>query len=187
MAFLTELWLPILLAAVLVFVASSVIHMALPIHKKDHSKLPDEAAVLAAMRAAGVRPGSYMFPFGECMKEMSSPEMIAKFNQGPVGFARIFPNGMMAIGKALVQWFVFSIIVSACCAYVAHVTLPRGTDYLTVFRVIGTVAFMAYGFGSVCESIWKGQSWGTTCRFLFDALVYGLMTAGPFGWLWPTA
>ena len=40
------LWLPILLSAVIVFVASSIIHMALPIHKSDYRKLPDEAKVL---------------------------------------------------------------------------------------------------------------------------------------------
>ena len=185
MAFLTELWLPILLAAVFVFIASSVIHMAIPIHKHDHSRLPNEAVVLTTMREAGVGPGSYMFPFADSMKDMGSPEMLAKFQAGPVGFARIFPNGPMAIGKSLAQWFAFSIVVSAVAAYLAHAVLPAGESYLQVFRVTGTVAFVAYGFGSISESIWKGQSFGTTARYLFDALVYGLVTAGAFGWLWP--
>ena len=37
----------------------------------------------------------------------------------------------------------------------------------------------------ISESIWKGQSWSTTLKFVFDGLVYGLLTAGVFGWLWP--
>lgn len=187
MAFLAELWLPILLAAVLVFVVSSVMHMVIPMHRNDHEKLPNEASVLAAMRAAGVKPGSYMFPCPASMKDMASPEMIAKFNEGPVGFARVYPNGPMAIGKSLVQWFVFSIVVGACVAYLAHAVLPPGESYLQVFRVTGTVAFLAYGFGAITESIWKGQSWATTGRFLIDALLYALVTAGAFGWRWPAA
>lgn len=185
MAFLAELWLPILLAAFFVFIVSSVLHMVVPIHKKDHDGLPDEAAVLAAMRQAGVKPGSYMFPFATSMKEFASPEMIAKFEQGPVGFARIYPNGPMAVGKSLAQWFVFTIVVSTCAAYLANAVLPHGEEFTQVFRVTGTLAFVAYGFGAISESIWKGQSWATTARFLFDALIYALVTAAAFGWRWP--
>lgn len=187
MGFLAELWLPILLSAVFVFIASSVIHMVIPIHKCDHKQLPNEAAVLADMRKAGVGQGEYRFPFASSMKEMGSPEMLAKFNEGPVGFLTIYPKGAPAIGKSLGQWFVFSVVVSVCAGYLAHAVLPPGAEYLAVFRVTGTLAFVAYGFGTICDSIWKGQSWGTTARFLFDGLVYGLVTAGAFGWLWPAA
>ena len=68
MEFLTELWLPIVLAAVFVFIASSVIHMVLPIHKSDVKKMKNEDQVLEAMRANGVEPGNYMFPCAASMK-----------------------------------------------------------------------------------------------------------------------
>ncbi len=109
---LMDLWLPILLSAVLVFVASSILHMAIPIHKADYKKLAGEADVLAAMRGQGVEPGSYVFPCAGTMKEMSTPEMIEKMNLGPVGFMTVIPNGPMAMGKSLVAWFLYSIVIA---------------------------------------------------------------------------
>ena len=41
MTAVTALWLPILVSAVLVFVASSVIHMATPWHAGDYRSVPD--------------------------------------------------------------------------------------------------------------------------------------------------
>ena len=75
---LVDLWLPILLSAVFVFVVSSILHMLIPIHKGDFKKMPGEEKVLEEMRAQGVQPGSYMFPYVGSPKEMCSPEMIEK-------------------------------------------------------------------------------------------------------------
>ena len=61
MAFLADLWLPILLSAVFVFVASSVLHMVLPIHKGDYKKPPGEDAVLESMRDRASRPVTTCF------------------------------------------------------------------------------------------------------------------------------
>jgi hypothetical protein len=97
------LWLPILLSAVIVFVASSILHMLLPIHKNDYRKLPSEEKVLDAMRAAGVTPGrEYRFPFCS-MKEMKDPATIDKFKSGPVGVLTIVPSQAPAMGKRLAQ------------------------------------------------------------------------------------
>ena len=187
MVALLDLWLPILLSAVFVFVVSSVFHMLIPIHKGDYKKLPREEAVLEGMRAQGVAPGAYMFPCAGSMKEMASPEMIEKLNRGPVGFMTVLPNGPMNMGKNLTQWFLYSLAVSIFTAYLATIVLPVGTDYMLVFRVTGTVAFMAYALGNVVDSIWKGVSWIVSLKFVFDGTVYALVTAGAFGWLWPSA
>ena len=56
---------------------------------------------------------------------------------------------------------------------------------MTVFRLTGTAAFLGYALTNVTNSIWKGVSWGVTAKFLFDGLVYALVTAATFGWLWP--
>ena len=180
---LAELWLAILLAAVFVFIASSVIHMATKWHQPDHKPMPDEASALDALR--GMPPGDYVFPGCTSMKEMGTPEMLEKYKQGPVGFITLLPPGPPAIGKALIQWFVFSLIVGLFTAYVCSLTLPAGADSMFVFRVSGTVAFMGYVLADMCNSIWKGVSWATTFRFLVDGLVYALCTAGTFAWLWP--
>src|SRR5262245_63134718 len=126
------LWLPILLSAVIVFVASSIIHMALPIHKSDYRKLPDEDKVLDALRSAGVTPGRwYIFPF--CThKEMKSPEVLEKFKRGPVGSLTIRPSGAPAMGKFLGQWFLYCIVVSILVAYLTGRTRVAGTPYLEV-------------------------------------------------------
>ncbi|MEW6745043.1 MAG: hypothetical protein AB1486_20000 [Planctomycetota bacterium] len=187
MEFLTELWLPILLSAVLVFIVSSVIHVVLPIHKGDYKKLPGEENLLAEMRSQGVSPGLYMFPCAGSMKEMSSPEMIAKCQQGPVGSLTVMPSGPPRMGRSLVQWFLYSILVGLLVAYVSWVALGQGAPYLTVFRVAGTAAILGYAVGHLHDSIWKGVSWRVTLKFVIDGVVYGLVTAGTFGWLWPSA
>lgn len=179
------LWLPILLSAVIVFVASSILHMVLPIHKSDHRKLPDEDKVLDAMRAAGVTPGrEYRFPFCS-MKEMKEPGTIDKFKRGPVGLLTITPSGPPSMAKYLGQWFLYCIVVSIFVAYLTGRTRVSGTEYLEIFRVAGCSAFLAYSVALAQNAIWRGETWGVTLKHVFDGLIYGLLTGGTFGWLWP--
>ena len=185
MAFAIELWLPILLSAVFVFVVSSVIHMALPIHKSDVRRMKNEDAVLEAMRANGVGPGAYMFPFPASMKEMSSPEMVEKIRKGPVGWLTVLPPGGFRIGISLLWWFVNCLIVSVLVAYVGWYGLGPGAGFRQVFRVTGTAAILGYAVGHLHESIWKGACWGTTAKFILDGVLYGLVTAATFGGFWP--
>ncbi len=185
MVYLPQLWLPILLSAVFVFIASSIIHMVLGYHRSDYKKLPNEDAVLEAIRKEGVSPGTYAFPHAATTKEMGTPEMIEKYNKGPVGLVTFLPNGPPMMPKHLAFWFVYCLAVGFLAAYLAGRTLETGTHYLTVFRVVGTAAFLSYGVGNVVDSIWKGQSWSVTVKNVIDGLVYALLTAGVFGWLWP--
>jgi len=181
---LTALWLPILLAAVIVFAASFIMHMVLPYHKGDYQKLPDEDKLLAALRAAGLKRGLYVFPF--CTpKEMKSPAMIEKYNQGPVGMMTVFPSGPPAMPKFLTMWFIYCLVIGLFVAYLTGHTVAPGARYLVVFRVAGTAAFLGYGLGNLSNGIWKGQTWSVTFKEVIDGLVYGLLTAGTFGWLWP--
>ncbi len=184
MAFLAALWLPILLSAVIVFVASFIMHMVLPYHRNDYSQLPDEDKILSALRSVSLKRGLYIFPF--CThKDMKSPAMIEKQKQGPVGFLTIFPSGPPAMPKFLIQWFVYCLLIGFFVAYLAAHTVAPGTNYLAVFRVVGTAAFLAYGLGHLSNGIWKGQMWSVTIKEVIDGLIYGLLTAGTFGWLWP--
>lgn len=182
---LTELWLPILLSAVFVFIVSSIIHMVLPIHKSECAKLPNEPKLIDALRSQNVAPGEYMFPRAASMKDMGSPEMLEKFRQGPVGALVVMPTGVPNIGKSLIQWFIYSILVSIFTGYVATLGLQHGERYLEVFQIAGATAVSIYAFAPVSNSIWKGVPWGTTVKYVFDGIVYGLVTGGTFGWLWP--
>ncbi len=179
-----DLWLPILVSAVFVFVASSLIHMALQIHKGDYEKLPNEAAFLDSLRKAGVRPGQFMFPCPGSMKEMGSAEMQAKFQQGPVGSMVVRPSGPPFMGKALGQWFAFCLVVAVFVAYLSK-PLGHGAEGMVVFRRAGIAAVLGYAFSSVTDSIWKGVKWGTTLKFIFDGIVYAIVTGATFAWLWP--
>jgi hypothetical protein len=179
------LWLPILLSAVIVFIASSIIHMVLGYHRRDYTKLPDEDAVMEAMRRASPRPGYYVFPHAPDMKAMGSPEMIEKYKRGPLGFVTILPTGVPTMGKSLALWFAYCLVIAVFAAYLAGRTLDGGATYLAVFRVAGTAAFLAFGIGPLIDVIWKGQPWRMTLVHLFDGLVYSLLTGGTFGALWP--
>jgi hypothetical protein len=184
MEFLSALWLPILLSAVIVFVVSSVLHMVLPYHKNDYRQLPDEEKILGALRPAGLQPGLYVFPY--CThKEMNTPAIQEKYKQGPVGILTMFPSGPPVMPKFLGQWFVFCLIIGFFVAYLAWHTVLRGAGYSAVFRVVGTGAFLAYGLGILSNGIWKGQPWSLVIKESFDGLIYALLTAGTFGWLWP--
>lgn len=186
MVALADLWLPILLAAVAVFIVSSVIHMVLPIHKGDYKKLPNEDAVLESMRNHGVQQGSYMFPCAGSMKEMGTPEMIEKMNKGPVGYMIVLPNGPFPIGKSLIWWFLYSIAIGVFVAYLGTLApLARGAEFMEVFRFTGTAAVLGYAMSNVVDSIWKGVAWSVTFKFVFDGLLYGLATGAVFGWMWP--
>jgi len=181
---LSALWLPIVLSAVIVFVASSVMHMLLKYHNSDYRKLPDEDKILAALRPANLTPGLYIFP--HCTHaEMKSPAIQDKLKQGPVGMMTIRPSGPVAMPKFLIQWVLYCLVIGFFVAYLTGHTVALGANYLVVFRVAGTAAFMAYGLGGLSNGIWKGQPWSSVIKETVDGLVYGLLTAGTFGWLWP--
>ena len=183
---LMALWIPIVLAAVFVFVASSIIHMVLPYHKTEYHQLPDEDKILAAMRPYALKPGIYNFPFCD-HNTLKTPEVQAKFKQGPVGFLSIRPNGPVNMGSFLGLWFGFCVVVSIFTAYLTGRTVAAGAPYLMVFRVAGTTAFMAYGVGLLSNGIWKGQPWSMVFKEFFDGIVYCVLTAVAFAWLWPHA
>lgn len=185
MVSLASLLLPIVLAAVVVFLASSVIHMATPWHKNDMRKVGDEDGVMGALRPFKLAPGDYALPMAGSMEAMKSPDFLAKMNEGPVVHMTVRPSGPMSMGTSLGTWFFYALVVSLFAAYVASRALAAGADYLQVFRFAGTTAFAGYALALAQNSIWWGRNWGMTLRTMVDGLVYALLTAGVFGWLWP--
>ena len=185
MVSIMSLALPILLSAVFVFLASSIIHMVLRYHQKDFSAVPDEDGMLDAFRRMKVAPGDYCLPYASSMEAMKSKEFCDKFAKGPVVTMTVSAGGSMNMGGQLMQWFLYTVVVTIFVAYLTGRVLPAGTDYLEVFRVAGTVAFMGYAMALPPFSIWYKRNWGTTLRSMADGLLYSLLTGGTFGWLWP--
>jgi hypothetical protein len=185
MVAVTSLVLPILLAALLVFIASSVIHMVLPYHRKDVRKLPDEDAALDALGRLGVPPGDYAAPHAATPAEMNSAAFIAKMRRGPVVLLTVSARRSADIRPMLVQWFLYCVVVGVFVAYITGRVFGPGADYLAVFRLAGTTAFLGYALALAQHSIWWEKSWRVTLTSMADGLLYGLLTAGAFGWLWP--
>jgi len=182
---LPQLWLPILVSAVLVFVASSLIHMVVKWHNSDYLTLSNEDEVRAAIRKTNPAPGQYLLPSISDMSQLKTPEVQRKFTEGPVGFLALKKSGTPNMAPALVQWFVFALVVSIFAAYLGSRTLSLGTQYFKVFRVAGTIGFLGYAAGAVPAAIWMGKPWRSAEKELADGFIYGLLTGGAFGWLWP--
>lgn len=180
-----SLWLPILLAAVIVFVASSIIHMVLPYHRNDFRKVPKEDAVQDALRGFNIPPGDYALPYAASPGDMQKPGFLEKMNKGPVVLMTVVPSGPPSMGTSLALWFVYCVIVGIFAAYIAGRALEPGAQYLAVFRFAGCTAFAGYALGLLQNSIWYHRDWVATLKSVLDGLVYALLTAGTFGWLWP--
>ena len=181
----TALWLPILVSAVLVFVASSIIHMLLPIHRNDWRKVPDEDRLMDAMRTFKLAPGDYCLPRADSPRALNDPAFIDKMSRGPVVFMTVLPGRQFSMGPQLAQWFLFSVVVSLFAGYLAGAALGAGADYMQVFRFAGTTAFVVYTMAFYPQSIWYRRPWALQMKNTIDGLVYALLTAGVFGWLWP--
>lgn len=185
MVSILSLWLPILLSAVAVFIASSVIHMVLRYHRNDFRGIPDESSALAAVRALGLQPGDYMMPYPSSPAGMKDPAFMEKMTAGPIVAMTVMPGGPPRMGSLLSKWFAYTILVAIFAAYVAGRTLAPGTPYLQVFRVAGAVTFVGYSLALWQAAIWYGRSPAATFRSTLDGLIYALLTGGVFGWLWP--
>lgn len=182
---LAALWLPILLSAVLVFIISSILHMVFSYHDSDFKELPQEKEVMDALRPFNLEEGEYVMPKASSRKERNSEEYKVKMDIGPMGFLTIYPTGPPAMGKNLMLWFIYALVVSVFAGYIADIALEPGAHYLSVFRFTGTTAFVGYSLGLMQNSIWYKRAWSATFKSMFDGLIYALFTAGVFGWLWP--
>ena len=180
-----SLWAPILLSAVIVFVASTVIHMAPLWHRNDFAPMPREAEVLDALRPLGIAPGSYFIPRANSMKDMQAPEFRERMTRGPVLMLTVLRNGPLNMTTPLTLWFLYLVLVAYLTALVAAHTLFFGDDYRHVFYVVAFVSFMGYSLALVQNSIWLARPWSVTLKGLIDGAIYAGLTAGTFGWLWP--
>jgi hypothetical protein len=182
---LSVLWLPILLSSVIVFFVSSLIHMLSPWHKGDYPRMPDEDRVMDALRPFSIPPGDYMTPRPTSRADLRSPAFAEKLAKGPVMVLTVLPNGPMSMGQNLVLWFIYAAVVGTFAGYIAGRALAPGASYLSVFRFVGATAFIGYSAALWQMSIWYRRSWLTTFKATVDGLIYALLTAGTFGWLWP--
>lgn len=184
---LTSLLLVIIAGAASSLVASAITWMVLPHHRSDYSRLPDEDGTISMLDKQDLKPGFYNFPHCANWDELKNEKIRKKFADGPIGFITIVPSGMPPMGKNMLQQFIYYAMTGVFIAYVVSLSQPAGAEYMSVFRATGAVAWLAYGFGGLPDSIWYGKPWPVQFKNLADSLFYALMTAGVYGWLWPAA
>ena len=182
---LLDLWMPILLGTLLAWISSALIHIALKYHNSDYNELTNEDEVMTALRNGSPSVGMHTTPYCVDMSKMQDESMQQKFAKGPVAMIAILPNGMPQMGKAIGQQIAYFLLGSIFIAYVATLALAPGADYMTVFRFVAAVGFMTFGWALLPFSIWYGHLWSTAAKYLLDALIYGVLVAGAFAWLWP--
>ena len=165
---LTMLWLPILVSAVLVFAASSVIHMMSPWHKTDFPKMPRESEVMDALRPFAIPPGDYFVPRPSGREELRSPEFADRVAKGPVVVMTVLPNAQMPMGRNLMLWFAYIVVVGVFAAYVAGRALPPGASYVQVFRFAAATSFIGYSLALWQLSMWYRGAGMTTLKANVD-------------------
>jgi len=180
-----DLWLPIVVATVACFVASSLMWMVLPHHKADIKPLPDEKAYTDAVGSMGLEPGVYMYPNCQSGESMNSESMKQRWEAGPWGMLTIFPGKPNFPRNLMVNLFE-CLVVTAITAYLASMAMNVGANTTDVARFTFTSAFLGFVVGG-----WSGAAFmGTPLRFVltsaFDTIVYAVLTAAAFAFLWPT-
>jgi hypothetical protein len=181
---LVLLWLPILVSAVVVFVASSIIHMASPWHKNDYPPLPNEDEFRNAVGQLNIPVGDYMVPRPRSREELKDPAFIEKVKRGPNVIMTIMP-GDMAMGRNLGLWFVYVLLMTIFAAYITGRALGPGADSGRILQLASTVAFIGYSAALWPMSIWYRRSWNITAKATIDGLIYAFITAAVMVWLWP--
>lgn len=176
-----DLWLPIVAATLACFFMSSAIWVLFKWHNSDYKATEREDEVRSALK--GAKPGYYVVPFCIDYADMAKEEIQQKFKDGPVAYVTVAENGMPAMAPRMVGMVFYFLLISVICAYMVTRTLAPDAEYLSVFRIAGTVAFIANGLAVIPESIWFSRPWSMTFKNLADAMIYALITAGIFGWL----
>ncbi|MEE4243865.1 MAG: hypothetical protein V2I33_00555 [Kangiellaceae bacterium] len=160
--------------------------MLLPYHRSNFSPLPNEEAFRDAVKGLDIPEDEYMVPYAGSPDVMISEYHKEKLSEGPVAMITVFPKGEMNMGQSLAIWFVYTLVVGFFCAYIASFALSSDTAYMQIMRLVGVTAFIGYSLALIQNSVWYRRKWSTTFKFMFDGLIYALLTGGCFGWLWPS-
>lgn len=181
MEFVTQLWLPILVSSVVLFVASSIAWTVLTHHDSDFQRIPQEDPFMASVRGLSLPAGSYIFPH-MTHKDAKDPAAQEKYRQGPRG--KIVVWDMPHMGRNLGLTFLLFLVIAAVVAYAAWVAMGPGIGFTKAFRVVGTIGVLVFASSGQLNAIWFPRR---TFNDFLDGIVYGLLMGAIFGYFWPSA
>jgi len=183
MAILLPLWLPILLSAGVVWIASAIVWMALPHHKRDFINLPNEDAFSEFLHKSGIPPGNYVFPDFRGREAMKNERICKQLEKGPVGHLSIWPTPLTMGGKLIATFLVY-LAISTLIAYLTRVALPGAAPFARVFQIAGTAGVLAYCFSFIPTGVWFGAYRRTLIASFIDGIAFGCITGAIFAWFW---
>ena len=103
----------------------------------------------------------------------------------PVAMLTVRKSGPPEMGTCLGLWFVFTLGVAAFAACVASSAVGSGGNTKMGAHIVGMLSFIAYGGGSIQMGIWMGKPWGSVAKDMLDSVIYAVISALVFMWLWP--
>ena len=183
---LSHLWLPILASSVAVFVVSALLHMLFTYHNTDYRRVPNEDEVRAAINKGGLTPGQYVLPYAMGPGAMKDPAIVQKMTEGPAGFLLLRkPCSVQRWDPRWASGSVLTLVIAFLVGYVAALTIAPGADHMSVFRVVSSIAFLAYAGSRAQEAIWRAVPWSAVIKTIIDGLVFALVTGGLFALMRP--
>ena len=182
MAFVADLWLPIIIATVALWFMSFIAWAILPHHFGDRTKVDNEDALMEYLRSNNVASGNYLFPFAATSAEQRTKEYADKYTAGPRGTLNLYemPNMGKNMGLTIAYFFVTVFTI----AYIVHVACPPGSEFVKVFRIAGTIGVLNYASSGILNRIWFTERMWTG---IVDGVAYGIALGLIFASMWPSA
>jgi len=128
-----------------------------------------------------LQPGSIIFLIAPQGHEFARPA--GKIQAGTVGFLTMYPSGPPNMPKFLGLWFV--LLPSSRLRRLSHgYTVAFGARYPWCFALQHRRLYVLRP-GTSGQQHLEGSALECNLKETFDGLVYSMLTAGTFGWLWP--
>ena len=186
MSELVALWLPIVVSTAALFVLSTLLWTALPLHSGDFKEVPEQDALMRELERQGMTRGQYLLPYSSTAEGRRSDEFKERYARGPQALLRVWP-GPASMARNMSLTLAYFFVVSGVIAYAGAVALSPGTAGLDVFQLIATIGLLAFGAGGVLTGVWFAKPARVFLTDFVEALAYATTVGGVFAWLWPAA
>jgi len=163
---------------ILMFVWTSVAHVATPLGQTGFSRIPDQTPVLAAMHnSIGDKSGLYFFPWVDMKSKTAMADEVAARKANPSGLLLYHPPGEAAEMKP--QTLLFEFVKEAIAALIAAflLSLTAIAGYAARVGFVSLIGFAAAITTNVSYLVWYGFPFDYTLAYGFIDF-FGYVAAG---------